>query len=117
MAFKQRSAFKSKDGPSAFKQIGSEDSPLKWKFGKKLLEGAKKIASITPIGMGAKLLSKKRDSDNENDECDCPEETGGITAMAEGEAQAAANMLGGDANWEELKKEKANNKLAKNDSW
>ena len=116
MAFKQRSAFKSKDGASAFKQIGSEDSPLKWKFGKKLLEGAKKVAGITPIGMGAKLLSKKRDSDNENDECDCPEETNGITAVTEGEG-SVANLLEGETNFEKLKKEKASNRLAKNDSW
>ena len=58
MAFKQRSAFKVKEGGTAFKQMGSsEPSPMKLFGGlKKAWGGIKKIARNTPIGLGIRAL-------------------------------------------------------------
>lgn len=57
MAFKQRSAFKAKEGGSAFKEMGSMgESPMKWKAWKKFKKGVKKVARNTPIGLGIRAL-------------------------------------------------------------
>ena len=65
MAFKQRSAFKAKEGGSAFKEMGSVgESPMKWKFGKKVWGGVKKAAKFGAFGVGgmaaSHLLGKKK---------------------------------------------------------
>jgi D-arabinose 1-dehydrogenase-like Zn-dependent alcohol dehydrogenase len=65
MAFKQRSAFKAKEGGSAFKEMGSVgESPMKWKAWKKFKKGVKKAAKVGVLGVGgmavSHLLGKKK---------------------------------------------------------